>query len=302
MSALRSAASARTGFADATTVRPIVHRTRGTTRGPITRLASPSDVGRLIKPFVFLDLFDAPVGREIGQGFGWHPHSGIATLTLPMEGQITYQESISPDGSIPEGGVEWMRASGGVWHTGGGLGDGPIRGFQLWVALPPELENEAAASQHLAPKEIPSIGPARLLLGRYGHTESPLALTAPSGINYLDVRLGAGERWSYRPPQGHLVGWIAVQQGELERPDRIGSGELVIFDRSEAAIEIRAWTDARFVLGSAVPHPYELALGYYSVHTSPAALEKGEREIARLGRALRVQGRLPAAPSKSRTN
>lgn len=292
-------ALARAARIDTTAARPIVHRTRGVTSGPITRLVSPSDIGQLIKPFVFLDLFDAPVGREIGQGFGWHPHSGIATLTLPMEGRITYRESISPDGSIPEGGVEWMRAGGGVWHTGGGLGDGPIRGFQLWIALPPELENEAAASQHLAPHDIPSIGPARLLLGRYDHSESPLALTAPSGINYLEVRLGAGERWTYRPPQGHRVGWIAVQQGELEKPDRIGSGELVVFDQSETAIEILARTDVRFVLGSAVPHPHELALGYYSVHTSQAALEKGEREIARLGRALRAQGRLTAAPSKN---
>lgn len=292
-------ALAHAPFSAAAAGRAIVHRTRGVTRGPITRLASPSDIGRLIKPFVFLDLFDAPVGREIGRGFGWHPHSGIATLTLPMEGRITYQESISPEGGIAEGGVEWMRASGGVWHTGGGLGDGPIRGFQLWIALPQELENAEAVSQHLSPDDIPSVGPARLLLGRHGNAVSPLALTAPSGINYLDVRLEAGTQWTYRPPQGHLVGWIAVQRGELAVPEPVGGGELVVFDRSETAIELRAQTDVRFVLGSAVPHPHELALGYYSVHTNPAALEKGEREIARLGRELRAQGRLSAAPSKS---
>ena len=44
--------------------RSIVHRTRGRRHGPITRLASPSDVGQRVKPFVFLDAFvleaDAP--------------------------------------------------------------------------------------------------------------------------------------------------------------------------------------------------------------------------------------------------
>jgi len=55
----------------------IVHRTFGDRRGPITRLMSPSDLGRRLKPFVFLDLFD---GEESSlSGFGWHPHSGIAT-------------------------------------------------------------------------------------------------------------------------------------------------------------------------------------------------------------------------------
>ena len=36
------------------TAREIVYRTRGDTHGPITRLMSPSDLGELIKPFVFL--------------------------------------------------------------------------------------------------------------------------------------------------------------------------------------------------------------------------------------------------------
>jgi hypothetical protein len=38
--------------------RAIVQRTRGRTRGPATRLMSPSDFGEILKPFVFLDLFD----------------------------------------------------------------------------------------------------------------------------------------------------------------------------------------------------------------------------------------------------
>jgi len=40
----------------ATQARSIVHRTRGHSQGSITRLVSPSDVGELIKPFVFLDI------------------------------------------------------------------------------------------------------------------------------------------------------------------------------------------------------------------------------------------------------
>jgi len=38
--------------------RAIVQRTRGRTQGPVTRLMSPSDLGEVLKPFVFLDLFD----------------------------------------------------------------------------------------------------------------------------------------------------------------------------------------------------------------------------------------------------
>ena len=38
-----------------TSARRIAFRTSGRQHGPITRLVSPSDVGELIKPFVFLD-------------------------------------------------------------------------------------------------------------------------------------------------------------------------------------------------------------------------------------------------------
>ena len=67
-------------------VREIIYRTSGQTHGPITRLMSPSDLGELLKPFVFLDLagFDGRFAPT-PMGFGWHPHSGIATdLRLPL--------------------------------------------------------------------------------------------------------------------------------------------------------------------------------------------------------------------------
>ncbi|MGG1905281.1 hypothetical protein ABFY47_24360 [Enterobacter ludwigii] len=64
------------------------------------------------------------------------------------------------------------------------------------------------------------------------------------------------------------------------------------FEPGEASIELRATgtQDVVFVLGSAVPHPYPLHLGYYSVHTSAEAPEAGGRRIAELGRKLKEAG------------
>jgi hypothetical protein len=61
---------------------------------------------------------------------------------------------------------------------------------------------------------------------------------------------------------------------------------------SDGAIDFHAAIDAEFVLGSAVPHPHDLVLGNYSVHTSGDALQAGEAGIASIGQALREQGRL----------
>lgn len=45
-------------------------------------------------------------------------------------------------------------------------------------------------------------------------------------------------------------------------------------------------------MGSAVKHPHDLELGYYSVHTSAAALHEGEARLQQIGTRLRTQGRL----------
>ena len=66
--------------------RSVVVRTRGQRHGPITRLMSPSDLGELLRPFVFLDHFDT--SSTSGTRLGLHPHSGIATVTWIMEGNV----------------------------------------------------------------------------------------------------------------------------------------------------------------------------------------------------------------------
>ncbi len=130
----------------------------------------------------------------------------------------------------------------------------------------PELELGPSESVYLAPEVIPHDGPTRVLLGSFGIATS--SIEAPSPINYLAVRLKAGERWSYQPPAEHTVLWTAVGMGSVLVPDELQQGEWVAFRPSSAAIEFEAQSDAEFVLGSAVPYDYDLVLGSHSVHTS----------------------------------
>ena len=272
--------------------RSITLRTRGHSHGAIARLVSPGDIGELIKPFVFLDYFEAD--PKDAPKFGFHPHSGIATLTLILTGQAFYQETTDREGVIEAGGVEWMRASGGVWHTGGMAGKERVKGFQLWVALPPSLELAEAESQYLGAAQFRSAGPARVIAGEYEGAAS--AIASPPGMLYLDVRLKAGERWIFQPPESHDVAWIAAHQGLVLTPDEIFAGEAVVFEEGNAPIEFTAPVDTALVLGSAIKHPYNLVTGYYSVHTSADALRKGESNIATIGRRLHNQGVLGRRP------
>ena len=187
--------------------RPIVRRTRGRTHGPVTRLMSPPDFGEILKPFVFLDLFD-----HEGPPFNGplHPHSGIVTLSYVAEGAVSYIDPDNVRGTLPAGGVEWMQAGRGMWHGGGLDKAGRTRGFQLWIALPPELELGPTVSIFQGPEDVQEDGPARVLLGRYGSAssaiESPLAdqlsRRAPEGRPAMALRAPGGP---HRPLGRHGI-------------------------------------------------------------------------------------------------
>jgi redox-sensitive bicupin YhaK (pirin superfamily) len=268
--------------------RKIVHRTRGNRHGPVTRLMSPGDLGQVLKPFVFLDLFD--MGKASFPGVGLHPHSGIATVTYLFEGSVRYEDTTGATGVLPEGGVEYFKAAHGAWH-GGGPGDAArSRGFQLWLALAPDAELGPVENVYQAPDTVARDGPARVLLGTHGGAVS--SLKTPASINYLAVRLPAGTSWRYQPASDHTICWVALATGRLLVPERVQAGELAIFEPSNDAIDFSAEADAEFVVGSAAPHAHDLVLGRYSVHTSAATLQAAEQRISEIQDRLQSEGRL----------
>ncbi|WP_108124641.1 pirin family protein [Saccharospirillum mangrovi] len=264
-----------------TTQRSIAAITRGHSHGPITRLMSPSDFGQLLKPFVFLDLFE--METQTMSQMGIHPHSGIATVTVLTEGDVHYNDKVGHEGYMGVGGVEWMRAGTGIWH-GDEMSQGKskrIQGFQLWVALDAELELSSSFTQFVESDQTPAVGPARVMIGSYAGVTSPAR--SPQNMTYLLVTLAPNERWQFVPEPKQSTAFIAVAKGDLDANGAITAGDLAAFEDSTDPIDIQAGAQgATFVLGSAIPHPYPLSLGYYSVHTSPEALAIGEAEILRI--------------------
>lgn len=270
------------------TPRAIARRTKGRHHGAVTRLFSPGDLGHVLKPFVFLDRIH--MTGSGGSLFSFHPHSGIVTITTVFEGDTAYEDSTGKAGVLEAGGVEWMQAGGGVWHTASPTAPGPVRGYQLWLALPETLEGAEPQSEYLAPGEVPQAGPARVVLGSYGGATSPLPAT--SALTYLHVRLRDGESWTFEPPAGQDVAWFAVDQGVLAISDERVSDEVVIFERGQNSITMQAIGEVNMMIGSSIQHPHDLVTGDYSVHTSAKALAEGEAGIRRVGERLKKLGKI----------
>lgn len=252
-------------------------------------MVSPGDLGELIKPFVFLDFVSGQAPQ--GAGFGFHPHSGIATLTYLLDADVTYEDTTGQDGVVRSTGLEWMRAGGGTWHKGALHPHGPtVTGFQLWVALPPGMEDGDAEGLYIEPDAVPQVGNVRVLLGEYEGAKNPIP--APSPMLYVDVELDAGESWRFDPPQGHTTAWVFVYSGSAKVASEPVEQELVLLDASDEAFEVVATKPTRFLMGCALTLDQPLVLGRYSVHTNAASLRKGEANIDEIGRRLRADGRM----------
>jgi len=188
---------------------------------------------------------------------------------------------------LREGNIEWMQAGGGVWHWGDPRPGEPVRGYQLWIALPEALEHAPAESHYIDTARIESDGTVRVLLGTYGALASPIPYHEP--VTYLHVTLADGQRWTFQPEAGQDIAWLAVNRGALLTTDRTRlEGEMVVFAEGPGAIELEAVGPTEFVIGAARKHPHPRVTGYYSVHTSPAALVRGERGIAALAQTPHV--------------
>lgn len=260
-----------------------LQRTRGQKMGPITRLISPGDrLAERLKPFVFLDAVDLRAGGPFS--FDWHPHSGIATVTVHFEGESWTEESDQSTHALPVGGVEWVRAGRGIWHRGGAKPGDPVRGFQLWLALGEDEEFQPSASKYYSPAQLPTNGTVRVILGEFECMRSPVP--AAPNVTYLQVSLEADQRVTFAA-RAQDAAFVAVLRGEVEvlgagAPEFLEGPELGVLGPSEGPVVVVARAATQLIYGAAPPHPHELVLGRYSVHTSGSALSRGEGEIARL--------------------
>jgi redox-sensitive bicupin YhaK (pirin superfamily) len=276
--------------------RTIVSTHAGSQHGPITRLIDPSELGEKLKPFIFLDFFNAHV--KPGFGFGMHPHSGIATLTWQPSCDVRYQDTTGENGVLKAGGLEWMNAGGGAWHQGSLDTDGLATGFQLWVPMPPTIEDGESFGQYIEPGDVPKItiegATLTLMLGQLlvNSKLSSSPIDSHQEMSYFVLDLIAHSEWNYAVPPDHDVAWAFVFEGDALVANTKSSRELLVIEGEGHISFTSNSVAARILIGSARKHPHDLVLGSSSVHTNAESLRKGHERIRAIGNTLTQQGLL----------
>jgi hypothetical protein len=86
--------------------------------------------------------------------FGDHPHRGIETVTLVLEGELRHSDNHGGAGLLAPGDAQWMTAGRGIIHR-----EEPatplVHSLQLWVNLPASRKMTAPRYQDLRAADLP---------------------------------------------------------------------------------------------------------------------------------------------------
>jgi quercetin 2,3-dioxygenase len=178
-------------------------------------------------PFLLLseDWFSTP-------GFEWHPHRGLETVTLVLDGVLEHGDNLGNAGALTAGDIQWMTAGHGIIHRELAFRNERAHTLQLWVNLPGELKMTGTRYQDLRAAGRPVIerDGARidLISGDVGGTSGP-------ALNYWPI---TGTLITLEPGRS--------LEHQLPGPDRaffyVMSGDVTAAGHAVQAGQI-AWSD-----------------------------------------------------------
>jgi redox-sensitive bicupin YhaK (pirin superfamily) len=165
------------------------------------------------------DWFAAPGGFET------HPHRGMETVTLVLEGGLHHRDHTGANGVLRPGDVQWMTAGRGVLHSEMPHGSERAHTLQLWLNLPAAAKMLPAryVDQPLASvpvRRLPGVE-ARIYAGTSGAVRQKHGSYWPMML--LDITIEASHRFEPELPADHRA-FLYVLRGAA----RVGAERRVV--------------------------------------------------------------------------
>ena len=155
-------------------------------------------------PYLLFDDFRNDNPADFIEGFPWHPHRGIETITYVLNGTVEHGDSLGNHGTLGAGDVQWMTAGSGIMHQEMPKGNakGQMHGFQLWANLPASLKMTAPRYQDVEATEIPQVidddgTSVKIVIGEFWGKRGPVDGIAADPL-YLDIFVPAGQRKRFK--------------------------------------------------------------------------------------------------------
>ncbi|MBO0323237.1 pirin family protein [Muricauda sp. CAU 1633] len=236
---------------------------------------------RMIGPFIFIDhMGPTELGPARYMDVNQHPHLGLSTLTFMLEGEIMHEDSLGTQQRIKPGSVNWMTAGKGVTHTERtpkDMRDGTIftaHGYQIWVALPKELEEMEPEFHHIDGNDLPKwtddTAEFTLVAGKGYGKESPV----PVHSELFMVEVKTEESYSLNV-NGKLKGeiGICIVEGSIEACGEVVEKGNILVSKVEDTCNIILRPKTHLLLFGGEPFPEERHIYWNFVSSGKEKIE-----------------------------
>jgi quercetin 2,3-dioxygenase len=213
-------------------------------------------------PFLLLDDFRNSDPKNYIEGFPWHPHRGIETITYVLEGDVEHGDSLGNKGVISSGDVQWMTAGSGIIHQEMPKGnpEGIMDGFQLWTNLPSSQKMMNPRYRDIKSFQIPEISlkndvKIKIICGKVDNVTGPVTgiITDPE---YLDITIPPGNEYIHETKEGHTVFAYIIMGNGYFSPDvfeKADNGTLILYEEGNHISIHTKDESVRFLLISGKP-------------------------------------------------
>ncbi|ASV31971.1 pirin family protein [Maribacter cobaltidurans] len=216
---------------------------------------------RQVGPFTFIDhMGPVALGKGKYMDVDQHPHTGLSTLTYLFEGEIAHKDSTGANQIITPGDVGFMTFGKAVTHTERtpaqlrNSNRFTMHGYQVWVALPKELEDMEPNFQFIPKEELPRWQDGQTLYTLVAGTgygrQSPLKVYSPLFM----LKIESPEEQTIKI-NGELKGEIAivvVTGSVFEKDSEIKAGQMLI-SKTENHCDIHVTKNTQLLLFGGKP-------------------------------------------------
>lgn len=202
-------------------------------------------------PFLLMDFFDSKNPEDYTNGFPWHPHRGIETITYLISGEIEHGDSLGNQGVIRDGQCQWMTAGSGIIHQEMPQESDHLFGVQIWLNMPAEHKMSQPVYRDITKKDINVYREENLevkvISGQYKEIKGPVQSEFVK-TNLFDVTVHADEFIFNSDPNSNLAVFILEGSGLFdETPQLYGKKNALLFTEGER-LTVKTDEKVRFLL------------------------------------------------------
>lgn len=243
----------------------------------------------MVDPFIFLNHHGPQNYSPDNSGlpFGPHPHRGMETVTIILNGDIAHKDSGGNDSIIESGGVQWMTAGKGLMHqevssdnfkkTGGAL-----EILQLWINLPARLKMTAPKYKGLQKDQIPTASfdndqvTAQIISGSLNNQKGAFDTLTDINLAVLFFKEGGVIRIDI-PEENNILFYVI--KGALKINGEIIEGlELAEFNTDSDQLHIEAKEESTVLFGHAAPFNEPVVFGGPFVMNTEEEIEQAYKD------------------------